>query len=340
MIEYLTSLALGHEATSRVLTQYQVDPAEVFRAAGLDPEPYRDPDSRLRLSAVKKLWEQCVRLTKNPCIAFEAGMAIVPANLHAVGYAWLASRNLHEALTRLARYQRLVSTAVNIRLEEKDAELELVIERSPSWPQEAVDAFTTGVVTLCRDIAHADFKPRRVEMMRSAPPCTKQLTRFFGCPVRYDADRNSIVFRRRELDQFLPRQNPALARASDEVALNYIVQMDRADVLSKAKLTLMDMLSDGEPTRASLADRLHTSQRTLARRLREKGISFRELLDGVRKELGLGYMHESRYAVTDVAYLLGFSDQSNFARSFRRWTGLTPSKYRASNKASSPPVDE
>ena len=137
----------------------------------------------------------------------------------------------------------------------------------------------------------------------------------------------------RQLDQFLPRQNPALARVSDEVALNYIVQMDRADVLSKAKLTLMDMLSDGEPTRASLAERLHTSQRTLARRLREKGISFRELLDGVRKELGLGYMHESRYAVTDVAYLLGFSDQSNFARSFRRWTGLTPSKYRASNTA-------
>ena len=58
-------------------------------------------------------------------------------------------------------------------------------------------------------------------------------------------------------------------------------------------------------------------------------MSFRELLDSVRKELGLGYMEESRYAVTDVAYLLGFSDQSNFARSFRRWTGLTPSKYRA-----------
>lgn len=338
MIEYLTSLALGHEATSRVLTQYQVDPAQVFRAAGLDPEPYRDPDSRLRLSAVKKLWEQCVRLTKNPCISFEAGMAVVPANLHAVGYAWLASRNMYEALARLARHQRLLSTAVNIRLEETDAELELFIERSPNWPQESVDAFTTGIVTLCRDIAHAEFKPLRVAMMRSAPPCKAQLTRFFGCPVRYDADRNSIVFRRRQLDQYLPRQNPALARASDEVALNYIVQMDRADVLSKAKLSLMDMLSDGEPTRTALADRLHMSERTLARRLHDAGVSFRQLLDGVRKELGLGYMHESRYAVTDVAYLLGFSDQSNFARSFRRWTGSTPSIYRATHKANSRPV--
>ena len=71
------------------------------------------------------------------------------------------------------------------------------------------------------------------------------------------------------------------------------------------------------------------SERTLARRLSAGGASFRELLDSVRKDLGLGYMDESRYPITDVAYLLGFSDQSNFARSFRRWTGQAPSMYRA-----------
>ncbi len=141
------------------------------------------------------------------------------------------------------------------------------------------------------------------------------------------------MFRRNQVEKFLPRHNPALARASDEIALKYIANMDRADVLSKAKLALMDMLDDGEPTRAALADRLNTSERTLARRLHARGVSFRELLDSVRKELGLGYMQEARYAVTDVAYLLGFSDQSNFARSFRRWTGVPPSKYRAAYRA-------
>jgi transcriptional regulator GlxA family with amidase domain len=60
------------------------------------------------------------------------------------------------------------------------------------------------------------------------------------------------------------------------------------------------------------------SERPLARRLSAGGASFRELLDSVRKDLGLGYMDESRYPITDVAYLLGFSDQSTFARSFRR----------------------
>ena len=333
MMEYLTSLALGHEATSRVLTQYQVDPAQVFRAAGLDPEPYRDPDARMRVAATRKLWDQCERLTKNSCIAFEIGMAIVPANLHALGYAWLASRTLREALGRLVRHHRLLSTAVDPSIEESATDVTLVFEPTPGWPLQAIDATTTGIVTLCRDIANDDFKPSRVEMRRAAPPCAKKLAHFFGCPVRYGAERTCIVFARAQVEKFLPRQNPALARASDEIALKYIAHMDRADVLSKAKLALIDMLGDGDPTRAALADRLNTSERTLARRLHARGVSFRALLDNVRKELGLGYMQELRYAVTDVAYLLGFSDQSNFARSFRRWTGVAPSKYRAAHRS-------
>ena len=187
---------------------------------------------------------------------------------------------------------------------------------------------------MCREITYEEFKPLRVEMTRPAPPCAKQLAKYFLCPVRYGAERTCIAFRRDQTEKFLPRQNPALARANDEVALRYIAQMDRSDVLSRSKLAMMDMLSNGEPSRKALAERLHMSERTLARRLRDRGVSFRGLLDGVRKELGLGYMDELRHAVTDVAYLLGFSDQSNFARSFRRWTGLTPSQYRAEQEGS------
>jgi AraC-like DNA-binding protein len=97
------------------------------------------------------------------------------------------------------------------------------------------------------------------------------------------------------------------------------------------------MLSNGEPTRTALAHRLHMSERTLARRLNDRAVSFRALLDNVRKELALAYIDQARYAVTDIAYLLGFSDQSNFARSFRRWTGSTPSKYRSAKKRGGTP---
>jgi AraC-like DNA-binding protein len=337
MADHLTTLAAGYEAVSRVLKNYQIDSAQVFDAAGVDPRLFDDPDNRLPLAAIKALWHQCERLTNNPCFAFEAGMAIVPANLHALGFAWLASRNLREALDRLARYQRLLSTALMVRVDQADDELHLVIEAVPHWPQQALDVSTTGIVALCRDITYEEFKPLRIEMTRAEPRCAKQLARFFGCPVTYGVARTCIAFRRDQAEKFLPRQNPALARASDDVALKYIAQMDREDVLSRAKVSLIDMLSNGEPTRTALAHRLHMSERTLARRLNDRAVSFRALLDNVRKELALAYIDQARYAVTDIAYLLGFSDQSNFARSFRRWTGSTPSKYRSAKKRSGTP---
>ena len=139
----------------------------MFRAAGINPDPYRDPDSRLRAPAIRKLWEQCVKLTNNPCFGFEVGMATHPGNLHAVGYAWLASRNVREALQRLVRYHRLLSTAMEASIEETEDELALVIEPSKGWPQEGVDAITAGIVAMCREISYEEFRPLRVDMTRA-----------------------------------------------------------------------------------------------------------------------------------------------------------------------------
>src|SRR5262245_47383694 len=171
MADHLTSLAAGYEAVSRVLKKYQIDSSHVFEAAGVDPHLFDDPDSRLQLAAIKSLWQQCEVLTSNACFAFEAGMAIVPANLHALGFAWLASRNLREALDRLARYQRLLSTALMVRIDTLDDELHLVIEAVADWPPQALDVTTTAIVALCRDITYEEFKPLRIEMTRAEPKC-------------------------------------------------------------------------------------------------------------------------------------------------------------------------
>jgi len=328
-VQTLNTLALSLEATARVLERYQLVPASVFEAVGLDAEPYRDAESRVPLTKTSRLWAECVRLTDNPCIGFEVGQAIEAGNLHAVGFGWLASRTLEEALQRLTRHQRMISTAGRSLLETTEDELRLVFEPDARAPSQGVDAFVAAVVAICRQVAYEDFVPLRVEMARPRPPCAKQLTRYFGCAVRYGAPKNVIAFRLAQVRKFLPRQNPAMAQASDDVAQRYILRMDRHDVLCRARVGLVELLASGEPTRGALADHLHMGERTLARRLREGETTFRQLLDEVRQELALGYIRQSAYSVTDITYLLGFSDQSNFARSFKRWTGCSPTAYRA-----------
>lgn len=327
-MQSLTSLALGLEAMARVLEKYQVNSGAVFTAAGLDSEPYRDADARVPVAKNARIWSECVRLTGNPCIGFEVGQAITAANLHAVGYAWLASRTLEEALVRLARHQSMVSTAAHMKVERTADELRLVIDVDERTPQEGVDTFIAAVVTICRQAAHEDFHPLRVEMTRPRPPCAQQLAKYFGCPISYGVAANTLPFRISQARELLPRQNPALARASDKVADRYIADMAHHDVLSRARVGLIGLLASGAPTRGALAEDLHISERTLARRLRESDATFRDLLDETRRELALGYIRQRRYSVADITYLLGFSDQSNFARSFKRWTGQSPVAYR------------
>ena len=72
------------------------------------------------------------------------------------------------------------------------------------------------------------------------------------------------------------------------------------------------------------------SARSLQMKLAEKDTSFQEIMDGTRHSLALGYMEQSAISITEAAYLLGFSEVSNFTRAFKRWTGKSPRDYRNS----------
>jgi AraC-like DNA-binding protein len=325
-----TSIATFTEAIARILEKYQVDSGDLFEQVGLSREPFRDPDARVKMSDMIRIWEEAERRTKNPCIGFEVGMGLRATNFHAVGYAWLSSATIREALNRMVRYQKLLSTAADMTFEVDDKGGAFVLDGHAMAPL-AVDTALCAIVQLCRDVSYEEFSPYSVSMVRDEPPCARQVATFFNCPVEYGAERNVLHFTTESLDERLPRNNPALVQASEEVAQQYIARMDNNDVVSKARVLLIGQLPDGEPSRKALAESLHMSERTLARRLADSDYTFTSLVDEIREHLARDYLRQSRFSVTDVAFLLGFSDQSNFARAFKRWTGLSPSEFRVAS---------
>ena len=71
------------------------------------------------------------------------------------------------------------------------------------------------------------------------------------------------------------------------------------------------------------------SPRTLQRKLRLEQSSFADVLDRTRKHFASCYLQERGLQLTEIAYLLGFSEQSAFTRAFQRWYGVSPTQYRA-----------
>ena len=113
----------------------------------------------------------------------------------------------------------------------------------------------------------------------------------------------------------------------------HIRSMDRSGIVHRAKAIIVEEMPNGRVTESLLAERLHMSQRTLQRRLREEGETFRSLLTQVRKNLARHYLREPGYNIIEIAFLLGFSDSSAFSRAHREWFGESPSMTRTAQKS-------
>lgn len=94
------------------------------------------------------------------------------------------------------------------------------------------------------------------------------------------------------------------------------------------------------PSLKHMASRLCLSPRTLKRRLRGQGLSFRDLLDGARYRVALRLMRDRALGLEDIATQLGYSSVANFARAFRRWTGQPPGLFRTRNCLSENIIDK
>jgi AraC-like DNA-binding protein len=98
-------------------------------------------------------------------------------------------------------------------------------------------------------------------------------------------------------------------------------------------MAIVEELPSGRATEEQVAEALSMSRRTLHRRLREHGTTFRGILAQTRQELARRYIGDARYSVTEVAFTLGYADTSAFSRAFRGWFGISPTEARQRSRA-------
>src|SRR5690606_29441295 len=122
--------------------------------------------------------------------------------------------------------------------------------------------------------------------------------------------------------------NLAVADANERLASDYLLWLKRNDIVSAVKSKLQELLPSGTCTEARVADALHMNQRTMQRKLQAENSSFTSLLNSVRVEMAEHHLRNTQLSLTEISYLLGFSEQANFTRAFKRWKGVSPSDYR------------
>jgi AraC-like DNA-binding protein len=187
------------------------------------------------------------------------------------------------------------------------------------------------LVQMCRITAGTQVRPELVQLCHRVPSCGWKFEKFFQCPVQFSQNKNLLLFNRTTLDRVLPTSHPELARANDKIVADYLEIFTRKSLQIKVREQVIERLPGGTPNEQTIAAKLNMSLRNLQRQLKSENCSYKKILDDTRKDLALRYLEDSNRQIIEISYLLGFSEQSNFSRAFKRWTGTTPNRHRANS---------
>ena len=312
------------------LQLYGLDFAVLARRAGLDPGLLTEPNARYPTAPLQKLWEIAAEESADPVFGFRVGSLVRPGTFHALGLGIVSSTSVLAALNRIQRYSRIVSTNGRLVLLQQDGlvGLETRADRVTVMPTiHCVDALVVGLCRILEQCAGPSAMPARVVFMRPRMAPAEAYREILGCPVDFDGPHIAIWFDAAAAAQPVLSGNAELAAEADKLSARYIDELAPDSTAARVRTLLLKAMPSGEFGRDAIARSLNQSASTLQRRLRDEGATYQELLDATRHEMALEYLRQGGHSLVDVAFLLGFTDQSNFTRAFRRWTGKTPREY-------------
>ncbi len=309
-------------------------PREVLlREAKLDERQLRDPDARIPLDAVARLWRVAAAHVDDPAFGLRLGAGTSVREWGLVGYAVAFSSTIGAALNRFARYGRVVSDALVVRVDtERDATwVRLDVQPALRAFRPAVDARLAAILSACRQIAGAPITPLLVQLSYRQPADVKEYERFFGAPLEFGALASSFLLRTEDLARPVAVADPTLVGYLETLADQQLASLGKEHTLrERVSRALWAELSEGTPTLEGVARTLGVSARTLQRQLRQEGTTFATLLAEIRREMAPALLRDGRHGVSEVAFLLGYEDPSAFRRAFQRWFARSPRSFRAS----------
>ncbi|MDH4224221.1 MAG: AraC family transcriptional regulator ligand-binding domain-containing protein [Deltaproteobacteria bacterium] len=332
MGSHCTESILTTRVLARAAQRQGVDPKELLGVVGLAPDILEDPQARISCWMTKKLFETAARMTGNPALGLSVAEEVSAESLDVVGFIFLYSATMGDAIRKIARYYRLLSDVVAIRLYNDGGQATVtVVSYLPDrpLPPQSVEAVLAMFVGLLRQGLGFDFPLKKALFQHDTPEDSEPHQRFFKCPVMFNQPVNSIEFDGTLLAQPMVRQDPVLAallQRHAEMIQNGLPPTDK--LADYVRVEISAGLANGEPTMSEVAGSLGIKPRSLQHRLKEENTTFQEVLDSLRQELAMKFLLEKGMAVSDVAFLLGFSEPSPFHRAFRRWTGKSPSEFR------------
>ncbi|MFT6989651.1 MAG: AraC-like DNA-binding protein [Paraglaciecola sp.] len=336
MTDYFSVLSGWLIPIRRAMDEWEIDFDSALASCGIKTSDFKDQESRLSAERVARLIEYSNNLKARNDFAITIAKNFHPGTFHALGYAMMTSNTLYDAFKRIAQYKKVVSNTCKFRIEEHADVCKLILTpyvyESTNRSVLSYNSIITFIATLIqfsREASSHNFRPLEVNFNWSNTELDFQfLNAFFACPVNFDKEEISFICDTTILKQPLLGGNPLLTQSHERMLDEYLLRLDKNDVVQIVKNNIYEMLSLGTPTQTDVAKKIGMSLRNLQRKLNEQDACYRDLLEETRKKLALEYITQGHLSLSEIGYLVGFANIGNFNRAFKRWTNFAPGEYR------------
>ena len=273
--------------------------------------------------------------TEEPAPELAIGAMVQPRHVGVLGYLVLATETMGEAMLAYQRYEKLFYGIELAELTHQGDQVEIRWARSGAELGQNGDGVAiAALVTFLRKQIPDPIRPTLVSFIH--PLSTARhiaYEEFFQCPVKDNDSHIRVRFPRSYLQIRMPHADPGLKALLNRQADALLRALPDPNEFDRAlQKVLLRLLADGDATLESAAKVLHLAPRTLQRRLAKHGLSWQQWLDRNREQLACEYLADPGLGLSDIALLLGFSEQSAFNRAFKRWRGIAPGKYREARR--------
>ena len=315
------------------------DPVGILSKAGVTRMEAEDPTIRLEARTQIKLLELAAEEAKDEWLGFHLARSFDLRKIGLVYYVMASSDQLADALRNAERYSRINNEGIRLRFSMQGGTVAIALDYvnvDRHADRHHIEFWLVTLVRICRQVTNSRLAPSglKIKHFRNGTPA--EFRAFFGVDIEFGASADEISFPRTAAllsvvgqDEYL---NELLRRYAEEALARK--PREHLTIRSMAEDILPKLLPHGRARAPDVARRLGMSSRTLSRKLAEESTSFAELLDQLRAALAKRYLYDETLPVSEIAWLLGYREVSSLTHAFKRWTGMTPRRFRSGRPTS------
>lgn len=312
------------------------DAAELIALTGHTPASLQAEDTMVDNASYNQIFTRVLAMTGDHYFGLHVGESLNLSAAGLINQIVQTSSTVKEALEYCVEFANLGCQSLPMRLEIGPEVVEVHLQPDPLWLAEAkeiVHQTADGVMAFTLREFHTltrnRHRPLAIHLMTPHPAKADEYERVLECPVYFDCPHYAVLLERKHVYEPVVTSDYRLLQVLVAHAHEKLAEEEGKQRFSdEVRQTVIGLMKPGFPNVSQVAMHFNLSIRSLQRKLSQENTSYSSLLDQLRQEFATRYLSNQNLSVSEIAYLLDYSDPSAFIRTFRRWHGQTPQGYR------------